>query len=97
MKLIILFLHLLLASAIDIHNCHDEEINGMNLKICIGLKPYERVDFHDFTGENEIRLKDNKIYRNHGEFVAFYKDNTLYVAKEKYDLSRWIKLKNKLN
>jgi len=96
MKLILLLVLIVFVHAIDIHDCHDEEINGMNLKVCPGLHE-KRVDFHDFTGENEVRLKDNKIYRNHGELVAFYKDHTLYVAKEKYDLSRWRKLKNKLN
>jgi len=81
-------------AAINIHDCHDEVINEMNLKVCTGIDGH-RVDFHDFTGENEVRLKNNKIYRNHGEFVALYSDYTLYVAKESYDLSKWRELKNK--
>ncbi len=91
----LLLLFIVSCAAINIHDCHDERINEMNLKVCPGLTDYEVVDFHDFTGENEVRLKNNKIYRNHGEFVALYSDYTLYVAKESYDLSKWRELKNK--
>jgi hypothetical protein len=89
----LLLLLIVSCTAINIHDCHDERINGMNLKLCPGIDGH-RVDFHDFTGENEVRLKDNKIYRNHGEFVALYNGNTLYVGKESYDLSKWRELKN---
>ena len=91
----LLLLLIVSCTAINIHDCHDEVINEMNLKVCTDLTDYEVVDFHDFTGENEVRLKNNKIYRNHGEFVALYSDYTLYVAKESYDLSKWRELKNK--
>lgn len=96
MKVFLLFTLLSLCTAFNIHDCYDDDISDMKLKLCSGLKQYERVDFHDFTGENEIRLKQDKLYRNHGEIVALFKDTTLYVGKEKYDLKKWEKLKNNL-
>lgn len=86
-----------MSKAMNIHDCADEELHGLKLKVCTGLKEYDRVHFTDVTGENQIRLKENKIYRNHGEFVALFKTNVLYVAKEKYKVDRWYTLKNKLN
>ena len=97
MFLIVFLLLVLVSNALDIHECADEELHGLKLKVCTGLKEYERVQFMDVTGENQIRLKENKIYRNHGEFVALFKTNVLYVAKEKYKVDRWDTLKNKLN
>jgi formylmethanofuran dehydrogenase subunit A len=79
----------------NIHECDDISINNMQLKMCEDLKEYERVDFTDFTGENVVRLKEGKIFRNHGHYVALFKNNTLYVGKEMYDLSKWQQLKNK--
>ena len=94
MKYLLLFF-LSLVQSLDIHQCTDAIINDMRLKVCHGLSDYERIDFNDHTGENVVRLKNGKIFRNHGEFVALYSDNTLYVAKESYDLPKWRELKNK--
>lgn len=93
MFLVYMFL-LSLANAMNIHDCDDVSINNMELKVCKDLKEYERVDFTDFTGENVVRLKEGRIFRNHGHYVALFKDNTLYVGKEMYELSNWEELKN---
>lgn len=82
--------------ALNIHECTDAVISDMRLKVCHGLSDYERIDFNDHTGENVVRLKNDKIFRNHNEYVALYKDKTLYVSKEKYTLKKWEKLKNNL-
>lgn len=95
MRYILLFF-LSMVQALDIHQCKDALISDMNLKVCHGLRDYEKIDFNDHTGENVVRLKNNKIFRNHGEYVALYKDHSLYVAKEKYGLKEWEKLKNNL-
>lgn len=95
MFLFLFFILFIFANALNIHDCDDASINNMKLKICKELKEYERVDFTDFTGENVVRLKEGKIFRNHGHHVALFKNNTLYVGKEMYDLSKWDQLKNK--
>ena len=93
MFLVYMFL-LGLANAMNIHDWDDVGIYNIELKVCKCLKEYERVDFTDFTGENVVRLKEGRIFRNHGHYVALFKDNTLYVGKEMYELSKWEELKN---
>jgi len=95
MKYLLLFF-LTVVQSLDIHQCTDAVISDMRLKVCHGLSDYERIDFNDHTGENVVRLKNDKIFRNHNEYVALYKDKTLYVSKEKYTLKKWEKLKNNL-
>lgn len=88
--LFVLFLHI--TSAL---HCVDQKISDMDLHVCEVPYGSKDVYFHDFTGENHVKLKKGKIYRNHGEFVALYKER-LYVSTKKYELKDWIRLKSEV-
>lgn len=92
MRLILLFILLHVSTSL---HCIDKKISDMDLHVCD--VPYKSKDvyFHDFTGENHVKLKNGKIYRNHGEFVALYKEK-LYVSTKKYELKDWVRLKNEV-
>lgn len=76
-------------------HCVDRIISDMNLHVCDVPYGSKDIYFHDFTGENHVKLKSGKIYRNHGEFVALYKEK-MYVSTKKYDLRDWIRLKSEV-
>ena len=89
MKLVLFIILLYGVSSLE---CVDQKISNMNLHVCDVPYGSQDVYFHDFTGENHVKLKQGKIYRNHGEFVALYKEK-LYVSTKKYNLQDWVRLK----
>ena len=74
---------------LNLKQCHDEEHNNMEFHVCKGLKEYSKIYFHDVTGENSVRLVNNKLYRNHGQYTSMYKNSMLYVGKAKYTDEEW--------
>jgi len=61
----------------------------MHFYACHGLKLHDYVSFDDVTGSNVIRLLPDKLYRNHGRFVAMVKYDILYVGVKSYDDLQW--------
>ena len=73
---------------ITVQACERYEYKNMVFKAC-PLKEYSHFTFHDVTGENKIRLINNRLYHNHGLYTALYKKNTLYIGLDRYSNSEW--------
>ncbi len=89
MKLIAL-LFLPLVSGLILDECVDHTYKNMDFHVCNNLKEYKHEYFHDVTGENRVRLVNNKLYRNHGVYTAMFKDNLLYIGKVAYTDDEWV-------
>lgn len=74
---------------LNLKHCDNEEHLNMKFHVCNGLKEYSKVYFHDITGENNVLLANNKLYRNHGKYTAMYVNDRLYVGKAKYTDEQW--------
>lgn len=76
-------------NAINLKLCHEENYKHMVFHKCHNLKEYSNIVFHDFTGENDIFLVNNKVYTNRGIITAMYKSNILYIGKKQYSKNEW--------
>jgi len=90
MKTILLLILIISCHAVDLKHCPEFQYKSMIFHKCSNLKEYENVLFHDITGENDILLVNNKVYRNRGVITSMFKDNELYIAKKKYSSEEWM-------
>jgi len=78
---------------VDVARCPVVKLGEIRFHACAGVPVYSKVYFHDATGENLITVLPDRIYENHGQYVAYSHNNTLYVADGKYDEELWKKIK----
>lgn len=88
--LLILLIFLPIAYGIRLNSCSDSTYKNMVFHMCEDLVEYEHVYFHDVTGENRVRLVNNKLYRNHGKYTSMFKNDLLYVGKTEYTDDEWL-------
>jgi len=75
--------------ALQVKQCKQVTHESMQFYACHGLALYDYVSFEDVTGANVIRLQPDKLYRNHGRFVAMVKYDILYVGILNYSDLQW--------
>ena len=90
MKLVLLLLLITgaMGSKLQLNNCPTVSVNQMNFYAC-EVEPYSKVYFHDPTGENQITIVPNRLYRNHGYYVAYSSSDKLFVADKKHSKQIW--------
>jgi len=76
------------ANALEIGTCPQKRINEMQFYVC-PVEIYQKVYFHDITGENLITIVPDRLYRNHNIYVAYSANKRLYVAAERYSERQW--------
>ena len=99
MRVLLLLLLILYSHAfkLDLNKCKEETVGNMDMRICDDIEPYSKVYFHDPTGENQVTIIPNRLYKNHGYYVAYSAKNKLYVASKKYDKDTWFQNYDLLN
>lgn len=91
MKYILLLILIIFtdASKLNLNECREETVGTMEFRVCDDIEPYSKVYFHDPTGENQITIVPDRLYKNHGYYVAYSKDSSLFVANKKYSKETW--------
>ena len=92
MRTLLLLIFLSVCRAIDLKRCPDTRYKNMVFHNCSGLNEYTSVKFHDVTGENDIFLVNDKVYRNRGIITCMFKDGHLLIAKNIYTPEEWMDL-----
>ena len=90
-----MYLILLLCITV-VQACSRYEYKNMVFKAC-PLKEFTHHSFHDITGENRVRLVNDRLYHNHGLYTALYKHNILYIGLAQYSNSEWRDALNQIN
>jgi len=99
MRLVLFILLGLSVSAfkLNLEDCKEETIGDMDMRVCSDIEPYSKVYFHDPTGENQVTIVPNRLYKNHGYYVAYSAKDKLYIASKKYEKETWFQNYDLLN
>lgn len=99
MRVLLLSILILCTSGfkLNMEECREETIGNMEMRICDDIEPYSKVYFHDPTGENQVTIVPNRLYKNHGYYVAYSAKDKLYIASKKYDKDTWFQNYDLLN
>lgn len=89
MKLLLLLISIVCVQSLNVEECPLVDKGKLNLHAC-KVNIYDKLYFHDITGENRITMFPHRYYTNHGIIVARTTSDTLYVATEKYSNHDWI-------
>jgi hypothetical protein len=87
MKFLLLLLLIPVILGLNLKECVDHTYKNMDFHLCNPRSSH--VYFHDVTGENSVRLVNNKLYRNHGKYTAMFKNNRLFIGRDKYTDVEW--------
>lgn len=89
--LLLILLNIAYAYKLELNKCPKQKIGELNYRVCDGIDEYAKLYFHDPTGENQITVIQNRMYKNHGVYVAYFQHPYLFVVCEPYDKTQWFK------